>query len=155
MRFFKEHSVRGVFEEGAYAGYGAEMTEMRAWVLAQLMWNPYQDDRNLIREFLDGYYGKSAAKSIYAYLELLQHESEGSYVGCYLRKNPPPYLNLQSLAMAEQLWQQAENAAQSEKDPDYLTRVRLGHLPFTPCVPQRLETPPNGLLGKESGLASK
>ena len=129
MRFFQSHSVRGIFEEGAYAGYGAEMMEMRAWVLAQLMWNPRQDDRKLIREFLEGYYGAAPAKFIYDYLDLIQRESKGSYVGCYLRKNPPPYLYFSTLARAEALWQQAESAAKSETDPDILTRIRIAHLP--------------------------
>jgi hypothetical protein len=45
LRFFQAHHVRGVFEEGAYESFGAEMAELRAWVLAQLLWNPQQDDR--------------------------------------------------------------------------------------------------------------
>src|SRR5207253_1484283 len=38
IRFFATNQVRGVFEEGAYGGYGGEMSELRAWVLAQLLW---------------------------------------------------------------------------------------------------------------------
>src|SRR5665213_297296 len=57
LRFFQAHHVRGVFEEGANESYGAEMAELRAWLLAQMLWNPQQDDRVLIKEFLDGYYG--------------------------------------------------------------------------------------------------
>ena len=33
MRFFQQHNVKGVFEEGAYHSNGAEMAELRAWVL--------------------------------------------------------------------------------------------------------------------------
>ena len=49
LRFFQKHHVRGVFEQGAYQSHGSEMAELRAWVLAQLLWNPQQDDRALIR----------------------------------------------------------------------------------------------------------
>ena len=54
IRLFRDYGVKGVFEEGAYAGPGEEMAELRAWVLAQLLWNPQQDDRALIKEFLRG-----------------------------------------------------------------------------------------------------
>jgi len=115
-----------MFEQGAYAGYGSEMGELRAWVLAQLLWNPQQDDRALIKEFLDGYYGKPAAKPIGRYLELMHKESEGFYLACFLRKDPP-HLRFKPLAEAERLWQHAEKAAGA--DPELLARVRVSHLP--------------------------
>ena len=31
-RFFVEHGVKGIFEQGAYQSYGAEFAELRAWV---------------------------------------------------------------------------------------------------------------------------
>jgi hypothetical protein len=65
VRIFQNLGVKGLFSEGAYAGHGSEMAELRAWVLARLMWNPRQDDRALIKEFLEGYYGKAAARPIY------------------------------------------------------------------------------------------
>ena len=33
---------------------------LRYWLAAKLMWNPYQDEKALMREFLEGYYGSSA-----------------------------------------------------------------------------------------------
>lgn len=125
IRFFQKHGVKGVFEQGAYQGHGAEMAEMRAWVLAQLLWNPEQDDRALIKEFLEGYYGKEAAGIIYRYFELLHESSKGVFLGCFLRDEMPAHLRFSVLSQAEQLWQQAEKAADSEK----LLRVRIGHLP--------------------------
>ena len=77
LRLFRDYGVKGVFEEGAYAGPGAEMAELRSWVLAQLLWNPQQDDRALIKEFLRGYYGKRAGDLIERYLELMHDASEG------------------------------------------------------------------------------
>lgn len=125
LRFFQAHHVKGVFEEGAYQSYGSEMAEMRAWVLAQLMWNPQQDDRALIREFLNGYYG-TAAGPIWRYMELLNDASRGYNLTCY---SPPsaPFLQFRTLAKAEKLWQQAADAVAG--DEELLARVRLGHLP--------------------------
>jgi len=126
LRLFQTNHVRGVFEQGAYQGFGGEMAELRAWVLAQLLWNPQQDDRALIHEFLEGYYGKAAAKPIAAYLELMQRESQGFYLACFLRKNAP-HLKFKPLAEAETLWSEAERLVAN--DPELLARVRLGHLP--------------------------
>jgi hypothetical protein len=126
VRLFQKFGVCGLFEQGAYANYGSEMGELRAWVLAQLLWNPQQDDRALIREFLDGYYGKAAAKPIARYLELMHEASRDFYLACFLRKDPP-HLRFKPLAEAERLWQMAEKAV--ARDPELLARVQLSHLP--------------------------
>src|ERR1035438_2751266 len=104
------------------------MAELRGWVLAQLLLNPQQDDRALIKEFLHGYYGKRAGDLIERYLELMHDASKGFDLHCYPGKDAP-YLRFQPLAAAERLWQQAEEAARRETDPEKLMRVRMGHLP--------------------------
>ena len=128
LRLFKDYGVKGVFEEGAYAGPGEEMAEMRSWVLAQLLWNPQQDDRALIKEFLRGYYGERAGDLIERYLELMHDASKGYVLRCYTGASPP-HLRFKTLSEAERLWEQAEEAAAKEADPEVLIRVRQGHLP--------------------------
>jgi hypothetical protein len=100
------------------------MAEMRAWVLAQLLWNPGQDDRALIREFLDGYYG-AAGKPLERYLELMEKASESFNLTIGTRPDAS-FLHFETLAKAESLWQEAE-AAVAQND-DLLARVRQGHL---------------------------
>ena len=126
LRLFQKFGVQGVFEEGAYQSNGAEMTELRAWLLAQLLWNPQQDDGALIQEFLAGYYGKAAARPIRRYLELMQQASQGCNLACYTHPHEP-FLSFQVLAQAERCWQEAETAAAT--DPEKLPRVQTGHLP--------------------------
>lgn len=125
-RLFAKYGVKGVYEEGAWQGYGAEMGELRAWLLAQLLWDPQQDDRALIREFLEGYYGKAAAKPIRRYLDLMFDTSKGFYLTCFT-PSQAPFLKFKVLANAEWLWQAAEKMAAN--DPEKLVRVRVGHLP--------------------------
>ena len=125
LRFFQAHHVRGVFEQGAYQSHGSEMAELRAWVLAQLLWNPQQDDRALIREFLEGYYGP-AAEPIVRYLELMHEASRGHNLTCYSGTDAP-FLRFKPLAEAEKLWQEAERAVVG--DEELRARVRLAHLP--------------------------
>ncbi len=126
VRFFHKYGVRGLFEQGAYQSDGGEMAELRTWLLAQLLWNPYQDDRALIKEFLQGYYG-NADKAIYAYLELLSQAAKGFYLTCNTSPTAP-FLKYTVLSKAERLWQEAEHAVQN--DPERLWRVRQGHLPI-------------------------
>ncbi len=125
LRFFRHHGVRGVFEQGAYQSHGSEMSELRAWVLAQLLWNPEQDDRALVREFLEGYYG-AAAPAIGRYLDLLHDASKGYSLTCYSGTDAP-FLRFKSLSQAERLWAEAEQAVKDA--PEFLARVRLGRLP--------------------------
>lgn len=125
IRFFQQHHVKGVFEEGASQCNGPEMAELRAWMLAQLLWNPDQDDSALINGFLRGYYGP-AAPFIRRYLDLMHTASHGYYLG--IGSSPDaPFLKFPTLASAERLWQQAEAAVKTQ--PDLLWRVRQGHLP--------------------------
>ncbi|NLI01286.1 MAG: DUF4838 domain-containing protein [Chthonomonadales bacterium] len=127
VRFFHQHGVKGLFEQGAYQSYGSEMSELRAWVLAQLLWNPYQDDRKLIDEFLTGYYGRGAATHIRAYLRLMAQAAKGYYMGCFA-SSAGPYLSYDVLVRAERLMEQAERAAGD--DPDLRWRVRQARLPL-------------------------
>jgi len=122
LRFFQQHHVRGVFEEGAYQSYGSEMAELRSWLLAQLLWNPHQDDRALIDEFLQGYYGPKAAQEIRKYLDLMHEASRGHNLTCY-SGTAAPFLQFKYLSQAEKLWQEAEKVA------DFPVRVRVGQLP--------------------------
>jgi len=125
IRFFATNGVKGVFSEGAYQSHGSEMAELRAWVLAQLLWNPRQDGRALVQEFLDGYYGTAAAPYLRKYLEEIYAASSGYVLTCYSGPDAP-FLRFKPLARAEELWQQAEAAAAGS--PEYLERIRLGHL---------------------------
>jgi hypothetical protein len=126
LRFFAAHNVRGVFEQGAYQSHGSEMAELRAWVLAQLLWNPKRDDRALIREFLDGYYG-AAAPAITRYFDLLHQAAQGHSLTCYSGTDAP-FLRFPTLAEAEKLWQEAARAVAG--DGELTARVRLAHLPL-------------------------
>ncbi len=77
IRYFTAHNVEGIMEEGDYQSPGSERAPMRCWVLANLMWNPSLDVRQLMQDFIWGYYGK-AAPAIAAYNELLWQTTSGA-----------------------------------------------------------------------------
>ena len=125
LRFYQASHVKGFFAQGAYQSNGGEMAELKAWVTAQLMWNPHQDDRALIREFLHGYYGEASAGPIADYLKLMSQAARDTSLTCFSPVTAP-FLNFENLSRGEDLWREAERAAAA--NPDLLWRVKSSHL---------------------------
>lgn len=71
MRYFAANGVKGVFEEGNGQSVSPDMTEMRTWLLAKLLWNPNFDVEKGIYEFTESVYG-DAAPEIRAYIKLFE-----------------------------------------------------------------------------------
>ena len=60
MKFYHENGVRGMFPQGNSQSISGEFGELRAYLLAKLMWNPYMSQEEYDRhmnEFLEAYYG--------------------------------------------------------------------------------------------------
>ena len=60
MRFFAEHNVKGVYEQGNGQGASGEFGELRAYLITRLMWDPYMSEEEYyahMDEFLAAYYG--------------------------------------------------------------------------------------------------
>jgi len=60
MRFYHENGVRGMFPQGNSQSISGEFGELRTYLLAKLMWNPYMSEEEYNRhmnEFLEAYYG--------------------------------------------------------------------------------------------------
>jgi len=127
VKFFAAHHVKGVFEQGAYGTGGAEMAELRAWVLAKLLWKPDLNAQRLIDEFLAGYYGP-AGPHVAAYLKVVHDAVEASRdpLGCF-SAHTAKFLSFETLSAA---WAHLAKAEASVKDrPDLLQRVRVAQLP--------------------------
>ena len=60
MKFFAENNVVSMFPQGNGQGVSGEFGELRAYLLAKLMWDPYMEEETYYRhmdEFLAAYYG--------------------------------------------------------------------------------------------------
>ena len=68
--YSKIPQVNGVFLQGAYETAYANQSNLRAWVLSKLMWNPKLDEKRLIKEF-SYYYYSSAYEEVLQYFKLL------------------------------------------------------------------------------------
>ena len=62
LQFFAENNVIGVYEEGNYqaASSDGEFAELRCYLLAKLMWDPYCDIDKCMYDFCEAYYGDGA-----------------------------------------------------------------------------------------------
>jgi hypothetical protein len=127
VKFFVDHNVKGIFEQGAYQSYGSEMAELRAWVLAKLLWDPSHDEELLTNEFIEGYYGP-AAPDIKAYLKITHDavEASGDWLGCF-ESHTAKYLSFDTLSRGWQRLKAAEAAVQN--DPALQFRVQVAELP--------------------------
>jgi hypothetical protein len=129
VRFFADHNVKGIFEQGAYTTNGAEMAELRAWVLARMLWDPMRDGQELIDEFISGYYGP-AGPHIKAYLQVTHDavEASGDKLGCF-SQHTAKFLSFETLSNG---WAHLKAAEAAVRDnPDLTFRVQVAQLPVT------------------------
>ena len=78
VRFFVNHNTIGLFEQGNYQGATGDFVQMRAWVMAKLLWNPGANQKALMEEFLSGYYAPELTPLYMRYFDLLCDASERS-----------------------------------------------------------------------------
>ncbi len=128
IRLFVDHNAIGLFEQGDASCSCSDFPELRAWLLAHLMWDPSRDDRALMREFLAGYYGK-AAGPLEAYIDLLGDATTRvkARVGCFMA-DTAGWLGLDDLNRATELFNEAQKAVAD--DATLSARVRRARLPL-------------------------
>jgi hypothetical protein len=121
LRFFTENHAVGVFEEGGYMATAGNFVQMHAWMISHLLWEPSRDDRKLMQEFLDGYYG-AAAPHLSAYIDLVSDAM--TRPGTIFRQSNHELisLTLSDMNEATRLFTKAEKAVAG--NPMLLKRVR-------------------------------
>ena len=118
IQFFIENGVTGLFEQGNGESVSGEFGELRAYLIAKLMWEPYGDVEQWMTEFLTGYYGCAAAP-IRAYIKLLSD---------HVMKYDLPYGMMVTAShnpAVYALWDEAEALAD---DAEVLERVQRSRL---------------------------
>jgi hypothetical protein len=130
IRFFAGRGVRRHFQQ-SNTGPGHEFSELKSYLLARLLWNPEADADGVMRDFLDGYYGK-AGWFIRQYIKALGRALERT--GAKLDIYEPPavhagdYLSAADVVEYNELFDRAESAV--SRDPILLGRVRTARLPL-------------------------
>jgi len=59
LRYFAQHGVKGVFEEGTYSTRGGDLVQLKDYLMARALWDPTVDDQALIAGFVSGYYAEA------------------------------------------------------------------------------------------------
>ncbi len=132
MEFFAQHHVVGMYPEGNYQSNSGEFGELRAYLLAQCMWNPYMTEEEYqaaIDDFCTGYYG---AGGVYVkkFLDFVCDATRGRHFNIWA----PPFAIIpeevyrEHFAAIEGWWNAAETVAENDR---YLERIRKSRLQWT------------------------
>ena len=138
VKFFRDHGVKMLFEQGACQGRHAGFAELKGWLLAKWMWNPDLPAEPLIADFFNGYYGKAAPVVRAVFDEA--HRREAAYVGTDPARTLKIYEDVASAKCREALddafvaWAQAQMKKAEEavagEPPVYSYNVRMTAFSF-------------------------
>ena len=128
LRYFVKNGAIGIFEQGDSGCRVGDFARLRAWYLAHLLWNPDADEKKLLAEFMNGYYG-AAAPYLIRYIDLMSAAGRraGIPIRCFMDETRG-WLTLADMNRAAQLFNQA--AAAVADDPLLAERVRRERLPL-------------------------
>lgn len=135
LKYLRDRGVSMMFEQGS-PETGGEFHELKAYLIAKLMWNPDLNVREVVDDFLKGYYG-SASPMIRQYMDLLELSMKKS--GSKLRIFGGPvvldslpqretFLSDSLIAVYNGLFDRAEKAV--AKSPELLGRVKTARMPI-------------------------
>lgn len=125
LQLFRAIGVKGVFEQGNFSqGGGGHLAELQAYLQAKLMWNPDCDLEQHLNDFLDGFYGHTAAPFIRQYLAGWQQASKPWHVTIFDNVFSP-YVTDELIAASTALLGQAEWLAQDDVQRQRIHRLTL------------------------------
>jgi len=128
-RTYAANHVVGVFNEGNHYAYGArsDFDELKTYVMSHMLWNPGQNEKKIIMEFLNGYYGK-AGPSLKQYLDIQHTKSRNVVLGSWDCGPDAAWLDLDAMNQATKLFDKAEAAV--ARDRIILDRVKRARIPL-------------------------
>ena len=135
LRFFRDHGVTMMFEQGCSMGRHADFAELKTWLLAKWMWNPDLPMKDLLDDFFAGYYG-AGAPYVREYFELL-HDGQQAYSA-----DPEKPLKIEVtysnpamtdafLARAKGLWRAAAEAVEGDPMREYNVKMGAASTDYT------------------------
>ena len=123
IKTFKKYNAIGIMEQAQYQTLGGEFSDMKAWVLSKLLWNPNLDTKALVAQFIEDYYGE-AAPYIQQYFNLCQSlVKDETVMGIYIDDKNPLYTD-EFVADAQKILDKARQAVASADEESRL-RVEL------------------------------
>ncbi|MCG8308734.1 MAG: DUF4838 domain-containing protein [Cytophagales bacterium] len=124
LQYLNKNGVVAMFEQ-ANREIGGEFCELKAYLMAKLLWDPFQDIDPIIDDFVNGYYG-AAGKYVRKYIDLMHDTMEQT--GAKLSIFGRPWDNRNTFLteeMIDEYYAVLDNAAEVVKDdPELLFRVK-------------------------------
>ena len=126
LKTFMDNSSIGIMEQAAYQSRGGEFAELRAYVIAKLLWDVNSNVDQLINDFMYGYYGRSG-QYVRKYFDLL-HDQVKPNTHIHLGLRPDDILFTDEFINdADHFFDKAEIAAEND---DIKKRVEMARLPL-------------------------
>ena len=127
IRLFAANGAVGVFEQGDALCSAGSFAPLMHYVASHLLWNPADDESRIVDEFLEGYYGKSAAPHLKRFLSIVEAgaRKSGKIVG--LRYESCFFLSAPTKLKAAAAMDDAVSAAEKEGE-QFASRVRRERL---------------------------
>ncbi|CAG4999246.1 hypothetical protein DYBT9275_02186 [Dyadobacter sp. CECT 9275] len=126
IKTFQKNNAIGIMEQAAYQSRGGEFAELRAYLIAKLLWNPDCNVENTINDFMYGYYGRSG-KFVRQYFDFL-HSQITPQTHMYLNLNPSDEIfSEQLISQSYDIFEEAKKVADNE---EILRRVEMASLPI-------------------------
>ena len=129
-------------EQAAYQSRGGEFAELRAYVIAKLLWNPECDVEQVINDFMYGYYGRSG-QHVRRYFDLLHGRlTPQTHIHLGLQPDDPLFSDA-FIREAEAIFDEAEAVADNEQ---LRQRIEMARLPimYLKCKRSPLEAKYDG-----------
>ncbi len=126
IKTFVKNKAIGIMEQGSYQSRGTEFQELKAYLIAKLLWNPDCNTEEVIDDFMYGYYGRSG-QYIREYFDLLQNAVKPEthiFIGL---KASDPLFSDELVEKSIHLLTKAEKVADDE---EILRRVNIAILPI-------------------------
>lgn len=118
MKLFRDCHANMLFEQ-VNGAYGTDFSELRAYMICNLMWNPDQNANELLNTFCDRYY-QEASPYIKEYLRLQKEELIKSGIDLWIYDSPISHkkgmLRPEMMAKYNELFDKAEKAIEDKGD---------------------------------------
>lgn len=123
FRYFADHHATGIFAQSDAMNPSASLARLRHYVIARLLWNPYQNEKKIVAEFLDGYY-REGAHAMRSYLTLLRRVADNNTgIVTWIYESPlSSHFTVEFVLAAEKIF----DDALAQLPPDSVAARRLG-----------------------------
>jgi len=126
IKTFQKNNAIGIMEQAAYQSRGGEFSELKAYLISMLLWNPDCNTEAVINDFIYGYYGR-AGQCIRQYFDLLNSRITPE-THMHIHLSPEDKLfSEEMIAQSCRLFDQALKEADNE---EIMRRVEMAYLPI-------------------------